>query len=119
MSISQLFIIAALAFLVGQIKMGRSLALLGVSTFLIYWLQPIQENIALTFWLPTATLILTVLAWLFTSAPEVRGWKQNFPAALVLVSVILLLDLNRYFHWMGIFITATPRLQWIVALFVI
>jgi hypothetical protein len=39
MSISQLFIIAAIAFLVGQLQKGRTLALLGVSAFLIYWLQ--------------------------------------------------------------------------------
>ncbi len=80
MSISQLFIIAAIAFLVGQMKKGRSLALLGVSAFLIYWLQPIQKNVTLTFWLPAATLVVTVLTWLLTSTPEVRSWKQNLPA---------------------------------------
>jgi alginate O-acetyltransferase complex protein AlgI len=116
MSISQLFIIAAIAFLVGQMKKGRSLALLGVSAFLIYWLQPVQENITLTFWLPTATLVVTVLVWLLTSTPEVRGWKQNVPAALVLLGVILYLDLNRYFQLEGMFITATPRPQWILVL---
>jgi alginate O-acetyltransferase complex protein AlgI len=117
MSISQLFIIAAIAFLVGQMKKGRSLALLGVSAFLIYWLQPVQENVTLTFWLPTTTLVVTVLTWLLTSTPEVRGWKQSLPAAIVLLAVIICLDLNRYFPLDGIFITATPRPQWIVALF--
>jgi len=119
MSISQLFIIAAIALLVGQMKKGRSLALLGVSAFLIYWLQPIQENITLTFWLPTATLVVTMLTWLLTSTPEVRTWKQNLPALLVLLGVIVLLDLNRFFQLEGIFIIATPRPQWIVVLFVI
>ena len=119
MSISQLFIIAAIAFVVGQTKKGRSLALLAVSAFLIYWLQPIQENITLTFWLPTATLVVTMLAWLLTSTPEVRSWRENLPALLVLLGVILLLDLNRYFQLEGIFIIATPRPQWIVALFII
>jgi alginate O-acetyltransferase complex protein AlgI len=119
MSISQLFIIAAIAFLVGQMKKGRSLALLGVSTFLIYWLQPVQENVTLTFWLPTATLVATVLTWLLTSTPEVRNWGQNLPAAMVLLAVIIFLDLNRYFQLEGIFITATPRPQWVVALFII
>jgi D-alanyl-lipoteichoic acid acyltransferase DltB (MBOAT superfamily) len=119
MSISQLFIIAAIAFLIGQMKNGRTLVLLGVSAFLIYWLQPIQENITLTFWLPTATLVVTVLIWLLTSTPEVRSWKQNLPAVIVLLLVIFYLDLNRYFQWDEIFITATPRPQWIVVLFVI
>jgi len=117
MSISQLFVIAAIAFLVGQMKKGRSLVLLGVSAFLIYWLQPVQESISLTFWLPTATLTVTVLVWLLTSTPEVRGWRQNLPSILILTGVILLLDLNRYFQFEGIFISTTPRLQWIIGLF--
>ena len=116
MSISQFFIIAALALLVGQLKVGRTLALLAVSVFLIYWLQPVQENVTLTFWLPTATLILTTFTWLVTSTPEVRGWKQNLPGVLVLLGVIVLLDLNRYFQVERIFITATPRPQWILLL---
>lgn len=113
MSVSQLFIIAAIAFLVGQLERGRSLALLGVSAFFIYWLQPPQEQITLTFWLPTATLALTVLAWVLTSTSEVRGWKENLPAILVLLGVILFIDLNRYFRLEAIFTPATPRLQWV------
>src|SRR5215210_101465 len=113
MSISQLFIIAAIAFLVGQLKWGRSLALLGVSTFIIYWLQPPQQQITFTFWLPTATLILTVFAWLLTSTPASRGWKQNLPAIVVLLGVILFMDLNRMMRLEQVFIAATPRPQWI------
>src|SRR5687768_9157451 len=119
MSISQLFIIAAIAFLVGQLKRGRSLALLGVSAFFIYWLQPPQEQINLTYWLPTATLALTVLAWLLTSTPEVRRWRENLPAILILVAMVVLMDLNRYLGFESIFTTATPRLQWIALLFLV
>lgn len=118
MSISQLFVIAALAFLIGQSKMERTLILLGVSTFIIYWLQPPQGQITLTFWLPTATLVITVLGWLLTSTPEIRGWKQNLPAAAVLLGVILFVDLNRYFQIESILLTATPRPQWVGALIV-
>jgi len=118
MSILQLFILAAVAVLVGHLKKGRLLALLAVSTFVIYWLQPPQEQVTLTFWLPTATLVMTILAWLLTSTPEVRGWKQNLPAAAVLFGVILVMDLNRYFQFESIFTTATPRLQWVGALLV-
>src|SRR6266542_4411137 len=117
MSISQLFIIAAVAVLVGQLKRGRPFVLLGVSAFIIYWLQAPQENITLTFWFPTATLVVTILAWLLTSAPEVRGWRQNLPAIAVLLAIVILMDLNRYFQLDQVFITATPRLQWVGALF--
>jgi D-alanyl-lipoteichoic acid acyltransferase DltB (MBOAT superfamily) len=119
MSISQLFIIAAIAYLVGQLKRGRSLALLGVSAFFIYWLQPRQEQVTLTFWLPTATLVLTCLVWLLTSTPEVRGWKQNAAAVFVLAGVTILIDLNRYFRLPAIFTMETPRVQWIFMLMVI
>ncbi len=111
MSILQLFIIAALAFLVGQLKKGRTLVLLGVSAFIIFWLQPPQDQITLTFWLPTATLAITVFTWLLTSTPEVRSWKQNLPAVVVLLGVIILMDLNQYFRLEQIFISATPRPQ--------
>jgi D-alanyl-lipoteichoic acid acyltransferase DltB (MBOAT superfamily) len=113
MSISQLFMIAGLAFLVGQLKKGRSLALLGVSAFIVYLLQPPQNAISLTFWLPTATLVIAVLVWLLTSTPEVRGWKQNFPAFAVLLAVVVLMDLNRYFHFETIFTVNTPRPVWL------
>ena len=119
MSISQLFIIAAVAFLIGQFKKGRLLALLGVSAFIIYWLQPAQEVVTLTFWLPTGTLVLTTLAWLLTSTPEVRGWKENWPAFLVLLGVIVVADLNRYFQFQSVFTIATPRVQWVGVLLVI
>lgn len=119
MSISQLFIIAAVAFLVGRLKRGRTLALLGVSAFIIYWLQPPQDVITLTYWLPTATLVITALAWLLTSTPEVRSWQQNLPAVAVLLGVIVLMDLNRYFHFESIFSINTPRPQWIAAFLII
>ena len=116
MSISQLFILAAFALLIGQLKTGRTLSLLAVSACMIYWLQPPQEQITLTFWLPTATLVLTMFAWLLTSTPEVRGWKQNLPAMGILLGVILLVDLSRYVGLAYVFSAATPRLAWVVAL---
>jgi hypothetical protein len=97
MSISQLFIIAAFALLIGQLKTGRTLVLLAVSAFLVYWLQPLRERITLTFWLPIAMLVITMFAGRLTSAPEGQGWKQNLPAVAVLLGVILIMDLNRYF----------------------
>jgi len=116
MTLSQLFILAFLALLVGRLKRGRSLILLGSSAFIIYWLQPMQKDITLTYWLPTATLAITVLIWLLTSSPEVRSWKQNYPAILILSGVVLLFDLNRYFKLETIFTAATPRPQWLVIL---
>jgi len=115
MSVTQLFILAVIAILVGQMKKSRSLALLGISGFVIYWLQPPQSSVNLTFWFPTATLAVTALAWSLTSTPETRGWKQNWQAALILTGVVVLVDMNRYFHFEQVFTTVTPRLQWVGA----
>ena len=87
---------------------GRQLALLVVSTFVVFWLQPIEPFVSFVFWLPVSTLIITVLTWGLTSTPEVRGWKQNWPAVAILVGVVLLMDLNRYFKLTQIYISTTP-----------
>lgn len=113
MSVTQLVILAAIAILIGQLKKGRSLTLLGVSAFIIYWLQSSQSPISLTYWLPTATLVVTGFSWLLTSTPETRSWKQNWLAVLVLIGVVILVDLNRYFQFEQAYMNATPRLQWI------
>ena len=119
MHIEQIFILGVIAVFIGQLKKNRSLALLGVSVFIIYWLQPPQIPASLTYWLPTGTLAITVLAWLLTSIPEVRGWGKNLPAIAVLVGVMILLDLNRYLQIEQIYIIETPRLQWVGAAIVV
>lgn len=116
MTILQLVILAFAALIIGQLKKGRELALLATSVFVIYWIQPPQQFVSLIFWLPTATLALTILIWVLTVPPEARSWKQNWPAGLVIVNVILLLDLNQFFHLEEIYITTTPRL-WMIAAF--
>src|SRR5687767_14476726 len=114
MTVIQLGIFALVALIIGRLRQGRELALLGVSVFVIYWLQPPQEFVSLAFWLPTATIGLTVFVWLLVTTSEVRVWKQNWPAALVIVSVILLVDFNQFFGFEKIYMTTTPRLWMIV-----
>lgn len=111
MSVSQILGLAVVAILVNRLKQGRSLALLGVSALVIYWIQPYQEPLNLIFWFPTFTLALTVIFWLVGSAPEARGWRQNWGAVAVMSGVVVLVDLNRYFQIEYFFITDTPRVQ--------
>ncbi|MBI2759286.1 MAG: MBOAT family protein [Chloroflexi bacterium] len=110
MSIIQIATLATVALILGRLPKGRELALLAVSAFVVFWLQPNEPFVTLRFWLPVATLAIAVLAWALTSAPEARNWKQNWPAAVVLIGVILLMDLNRYFKLEQIYITGTPLL---------
>jgi D-alanyl-lipoteichoic acid acyltransferase DltB (MBOAT superfamily) len=59
--------------------------------------------------------VITVLVGWY---PLLSTDKQNLPAAAVLLSVILFVDLNRYFQIESILIAATPRPQWVGALVV-
>lgn len=109
MTVLQIAILAAAAIILGQLPRGRQLTLLAVSAFVVFWLQPDQPFATLPFWLPVATLGIAVLAWVLTCAPETRGWRQNWPAAIVLAGVVLLMNLNRYFRLEQIYTTVTPR----------
>jgi len=115
MTVFNIGLLALAALIIGRLGKGRELALLGASVFVIYWLQSPQQFISLAYWVPTATLVLTVSCWLLISAPEARAWNQNWPAALVIVGVMLLVDLNQFFGFEKIYMTTTPRL-WMFAL---
>jgi D-alanyl-lipoteichoic acid acyltransferase DltB (MBOAT superfamily) len=106
----KLLVLLGCAYILGWIKPGRRLILLATSALAVFWLQPDTTPSNLTFWLPTATLALSALTWFLTAAPESRG-KQNLPAALVLLTVILLVDLDHYFDSAQIFTVFAPRPQ--------
>jgi len=81
--------LAILAIIIGQLPRGRQLAMLAISTFAIFWLQPDEPFVTLLFWLPVATLAISLLCWALTSGPESRSWRQNWPAAALLAAIIV------------------------------
>ena len=97
MTILQIVVLTFLTISIGQLPKGRQLAMLAISIFTIFWLQPDETFVTLIFWLPVATLGITLLSWALTSTPESRSWRQNWPAVTVLGCVVLLIDLNRLF----------------------
>lgn len=113
MGITQIFILALIAILLGRLKRGRSLALLSASAFAVYWLQPVQSPANLTYWFPTFTLLIVIFSWWFTFSSREQTWKRNLPALLVLAGVALLMGMNRYIHLEQVFITETPRMLWV------
>jgi alginate O-acetyltransferase complex protein AlgI len=115
MTILQIGILVMLALVAGRLPKGRQLAMLVISTFAVFWLQPAQPFTSLRFWLPVGTLGITVLGWALTSAPEVRSWSRNWPAAVVLTAAILVVALGRYFRLEVILVTATPPLALVAA----
>ncbi len=114
MTILQIAVLTIVAIVIGQLPKGRSLALLGISTFVVFWLQPLEPYLTLIYWLPLATLAIVVFSWALTSSPESRGWKQNWLALATMILVALLVDLNHYFKLTQIFTADTPNLRYVL-----
>ncbi len=114
MTLPQIAMLAVLAAGLGRLTAGRQLAILAVSALAVFLLQPAQSPPALEFWIPAATLGVSVLVWAVTAPPEARGWKGNWPAGLVLAAVILLADLNHYFKLESIYLVDTPRIRYVI-----
>jgi len=108
-TIVQIALLAVLAATLGQLRRGRELVLLGISALVVFWLQPNEPFGSLLFWLPFATIGVAVLSWAVTSAPQVRGLRQNWPAVAVLLAVIVIADSNRYAGIPGVFTTKSPN----------
>ncbi len=90
MDITQILVLTGLAVLLGLLRRGRTLLLMGFSALVIYWLQPESSVFgSLSFWLPTLTIFITVLAWVITVPPGSRSLRANLPAVVVLFCVIV------------------------------
>jgi D-alanyl-lipoteichoic acid acyltransferase DltB (MBOAT superfamily) len=92
----------------------RNPILLVVSVLAIYWLQPALPIRGLDFWLPTATLLISILGWLITSEPDQRSLRANGLTLGLLVATVLLLAASRLFLKAGILTPSRPpQIQWV------
>jgi len=104
-SLSHLLVFVILSLVLGRIASARwrGRFLLAASGLAMYWLQPAIPIRHLDFWLPTATLALSVLVWAST-APGVEvdedkrclQQRQNRITALTLGGLVLVIALLRY-----------------------
>ena len=100
MSVLEVLLLAAAALLIGLIPRPhiRTHLLLTASIFVVYWLEPRSIEIySITFWLPTATIILVALSWVITASSETRTLQKNWPGILAILVTLLAIDLTRYF----------------------
>ncbi len=94
----------------------RNPLLLIASIFVIYWLQPGLPIRGLDFWLPTATVLITVLGWLLTATPEERQPASNRITGTIVVAAILVIALTRYLGTTGILTPSRPPQLHLVAI---
>jgi alginate O-acetyltransferase complex protein AlgI len=113
-TVLQIALLAALAAIAGRISKGRQLILLAFSVIVVFWLQEAEPYPALRFWLPLATVGLTTLSWALTATPDVRGWRQNWPAATVLAATVLSVAVLRHIPLDRLQVAGTPSLAAVV-----
>jgi len=87
---------------------GRTAFLFGASVLAVYWLQPSLPIRGLDFWLPTLTLVLTVLCWAAVTPAEERSFKVNAPALLGLLAAALLTALTSLIRLPAGWLTLAP-----------
>ncbi len=119
MVISEILILVAAAvllrFMMVRWQKYRGWLLLTATTLAIFWLQPATPIRFLDFWLPVATLAVTVLSWLLTANPEQKHDRNNLLTIIMLVGLMLLLALTRYLG-LGELLTASRPPQMIQVL---
>jgi alginate O-acetyltransferase complex protein AlgI len=102
MSIPQILALTGLAVLLGLLRRGRALVLMGFSVLVIYWLQPESTVFAsLSFWLPTLTIFITGLVWVLTAPTESRSLRANWSALVVLTGVIVIVVIGPNLPWLN------------------
>ncbi|MBN2499592.1 MAG: MBOAT family protein [Anaerolineales bacterium] len=98
MTLTNLLIFSAASLLIGLFlyqKQARNWLLLVGSVLALYWLQPSTPIRNLDFWLPTATLALTVFAWAATRPPETEQLRTDWITGVVLLATVLGVALMR------------------------
>lgn len=108
MTLTQIFIFAALGLLAGRsyqagsrLRVSRGWLLFVTSALAVFWLQPASLIRNLPFALPVASLGLAAVVWALTLPKETRPSRQDWWAAGLLAGLILLVSLTRYIEPMS------------------
>lgn len=98
MDLSSIVIFSAAALMAGWLlkKRGRKWFLLVGSLLAIYWLQPALPIRNLDFWLPTASIALTILVYTLTLPTEKSFGRENGVTAMVIAAIIISIGASRY-----------------------
>jgi len=112
MGLPQIAVSILTSVLVGALTRGaaRTYSLLALSVLAVYWLQPVVPLRSFDFWLPSLSLAFVVLVWWMVAPPGAWRTRQNTTGLLIIVGIVTLIDLSRYFSSQP-FLTATAPPQ--------
>ena len=104
MTLTHILVLSLFALLAGWAvpHRWRGWLLLVGSVLAIYWLQPANPIRNLDFWLPTASLALTVFVWAITRPryavreQPLRDSRASWLGALLILALVLAVGLTRY-----------------------
>src|SRR5688572_31136569 len=110
MGLLQIGVSVLAALLVGTLTRGalRTYLLLALSVLAVYWFQPVLPLRSFDFWLPTLSLALVILVWFITSETESWRSRQNLYGLLIIIGLVTILDLSRYFFPDPLFTATIP-----------
>jgi D-alanyl-lipoteichoic acid acyltransferase DltB (MBOAT superfamily) len=86
----------------------RLYILLGLSVLAVFTFQPALPIRGLDFWLPVATLSISVFGWALTAPPDLRTWGNTWLAFLILTALVLALALTRAFNLPSLLTASLP-----------
>jgi alginate O-acetyltransferase complex protein AlgI len=99
MTLTHILVFSIFALMVGWLAPARRRGafLLAGSLAALYWLQPSTPIRNLDFWLPTTSILLTVLVWAWTCASSARPALNEWaPYAVLILGTVLVIALTRY-----------------------
>jgi alginate O-acetyltransferase complex protein AlgI len=110
MGLFQIGVSVLAALLVGVLTRGmlRTYFLLALSVLAVYWFQPVIPIRSFDFWLPSLSLALVILVWLITSQTETWRSRENLYGLLIMIGLVTILDLSRYFLPDPLFTASIP-----------
>ncbi|OGO25091.1 MAG: hypothetical protein A2W33_06495 [Chloroflexi bacterium RBG_16_52_11] len=98
MTLIQILVFSTLSALIAWLVPARwrGWFILGGSLLAVYWMQTAISIRSLDFWLPTASIGLTLLTWSVTQPKGKSAFYQNRTALLFIIAILLVISLTRY-----------------------
>jgi len=113
----QILVFFAFSIFLGQWipKRWRGWIIMGGSILAIFWMQPSTPIRNLDFWLPVVSIALTILVWAVTHNPAKRYNRSAYFTLFVVLSIIFVISITRYFKPIYYLTPSRPPPLWKVA----